>query len=91
MANISKGILYKKTIDDNGNITGKKPFFLKSLAKLIFTDEGTTVQKELTDIKTDITDIRTNNTHKVFENYEAYQAAVGAGTVTSKDICIINE
>lgn len=52
---VSYGVLYKSTLDSNGDVTGRSPYFLKGLASLTYLDDGTTVQSKITSLNTTLT------------------------------------
>ena len=82
MANILKGLLYKKTLDENGNINGKIPFLPKTLSNLVFRSNGKTVEKSLTDLEN-------KKTHLVFDTMEEYTTAQEAGDIPEGMFCLV--
>lgn len=82
MANLLKGLLYKKTLDSNGNVTGKVPFLPKTLAKLIIRDNGDTVEDALAKLEA-------NKSYLVYETVEEYQTALAAGEIPEGTLSIV--
>lgn len=95
MANILKGLLYKKSLDSDGNVTSKIPFLPRTLSKLVVMDDGTNVETAIGTVKTDLQLLQDavsgGGTFKTFATKAAYDAAVLAGEVKSTDLCIIKE
>ena len=95
MANILKGLLYKKTLDADGNVTSKVPFLPRTLSKLVIMDNGTDVETTIGAVKTDLQLLQDavsgGGAFKTFATKAAYDAAVLAGEVKSTDLCIIKE
>lgn len=81
MTNVIAGMLYKKILNEDGTVKEHVPFLLKTLAKLVILEDGTTVQDS-------INELRKNKT-KVFQTIEDYDAARIAGTVSDGEMCVI--
>lgn len=84
MENILKGLLYKKTLDASGNVTGKIPFLPKTLSKLIIRDNGDTVEKALTDLEE-------KKSYLVYATMEEYEIAKNAGEIPDGVLSIIKK
>jgi len=50
MVKFGKGILYKKILNDDGTIKETVPTFLKTLANLVMTNEGKSVEQKLKEL-----------------------------------------
>lgn len=50
MAKITKGLLYKKVFDEEGNVVEKVPFLTSTLANLVVLQDGKSVQEAIDDI-----------------------------------------
>lgn len=84
MADILKGVIYKKTTDENGNVTGKVPFLPKSLAKFIVRGNGETVEKTLQDLES-------KKSYMVYDTMEDYETAKDAGEIPNGVLSIIKD
>lgn len=89
MASVVSGLIVKRPKDTTGLVTEQKvPFLPKSLASLIYTSTGATVESEITRL-----DNRLNNMSvytKVYENMDAYNAAIADGTAQPDGLYIVN-
>lgn len=74
MAKYSKGVLYKKILDEAGNVIEKVPFLLKTLGKLVVLDDGTTVQDK-------VAELENRKTYLVYDTYAEYKTAYDAGEI----------
>ena len=50
MAKYRKGILHKKVFNEDGTIKERTPLFLKTLAKLVMTDSGKSVETRIEEL-----------------------------------------
>lgn len=64
MAQVTKGMMYKKTMNDQGEVTGKIPFFPKTLSDSVFMSDGTTVDNTIANINKKIW----TGTHEQFDD-----------------------
>lgn len=92
----SIGMFFKKLINNQGDITGYQPMLIKTLAKLVYTNNGTTVEKAISDLDDSISvtndNIKTLSKKRMeFASLAAYKAEVAKGTNLTGVLCIIND
>lgn len=81
MANILKGLLYKKVKNSNGE-KNTVPFLPKTLAKLVIREDGTSVEDALNGVSG-------GKSYATFDSKEEYDIAREAGEVKEGTIVII--
>lgn len=54
MANFLKSLLYSKEIDSEGNVISRKPMFFKTLADLVFLNDGTTLESKVGSMQSEL-------------------------------------
>ena len=74
-----KGLLYKKTLNSDGDVTSRTPFLLKTLASLVFTKKGKSVDDALEEESH-------RSAVKEYPTFAAYQADLAAGKVAADEI-----
>lgn len=84
MADIAKGMLYKKVLDSNGNVEKTVPFLTKTLANLVVTTDGSNVETKLTELDN-------KKTYLVYETLDAYMADYNAGKIPVGTLAIVTE
>lgn len=83
--NINIGTLFRRPLNAQGEIGSKVPFILKTLAAVVFRNDGTTVESSLSTIETNVT----KATPQTFATVAAYQAALAAHTIDSNTLAVI--
>lgn len=84
MAEISKGMFYKKELDENGNVTKQVPFLPKTTAGLVVTEDGSTVESKLQELGN-------KKSYLTYETLEAYMADYEAGLIPAGTLAIVTE
>lgn len=83
----SRGVLYKKIVKSDT----KQPFFPYSLAKLIFMDNGETVENTVTKLSLLTDELKNAKTYLIYESDEEYNTAYNAGEIPDDTLCIVSE
>jgi hypothetical protein len=60
MANSSNGLLYKKIIDEDGNVSSTLPFLLRTWAGYVFGSDGKSIESKITEIDNTIAEETTD-------------------------------
>lgn len=82
MALFSKGLIYKKLFNKDGTVSDKVPFFIKTLAKLVYTSDGKTVEDK-------ITSLENKKTYVTYDTLDDYNAAYEAGEIPEGVLVVV--
>ena len=84
MAEVSKGLFYKKVLDGNGNTTKTVPLLPKTMANLVVTEDGSTVESKLETLDN-------KKTYLVYNTIDEYMADYEAGLIPAVTLAIVTE
>lgn len=84
MGIFSKGLLYKKIFNEDGTLSENVPFFVKTLAKLVFTTDGQSVEDKL-----DALDKK--KSYEVYQTKDEYLTALENGEISEDTLAVILE
>ena len=84
MGLFSKGVLYKRIFKEDGTVSDNVPFFVKTLAKLVFTSDGKSVEDRLNTLDS-------KKSYEIYNTKDEYMAALDAGEISEDTLAIILE
>ena len=84
MAEVSKGMFYKKVLDENGNLQKQVPFLPKTTAGLVVTEDGATVESKLQDLAN-------AKTYLTYRTLEEYMADYNSGVIPAGTLAVVTD
>lgn len=84
MAEVSKGMFYKKVLDENGNLQKQVPFLPKTTAGLVVTEDGATVEKKLQDLAN-------AKTYLTYRTLEEYMSDYNSGVIPAGTLAVVTD
>lgn len=83
MAVVVRGLVLKREVSPDGQILGNIPFMPKTFSKLVFNQDGTTVEGDITELK--------SKQPLIFDTIEDYYNRYNTTGIPSDVMCIIKE